>query len=412
MIRILDQYFATSQYIEYKSAYGLLKNYRSPLNNYVFIDDATSPCLIFLHIETVTPDLLPEVYDELLRRYKQNKLNKIVIDTTVEDFVRENFFHITETLEERGVNQDDIFVLTGQNNVPIFYDDFRVKYTVFNVNLFELSFYFFIDKFCNFNEVLRPIVPRKIKYHANSFIKNPRKVRRLLHAYYCLKGYDQYMLNSWHRSDAYKMSDKIDLEELGVIESELDLDKWEEIKRTLEELVTYKDDVEGKGEWIFQPEVIDQCGLVFTNETHHSLDIRSFVKPRNLQEIDVYTRLTDLPIFYRYFLTEKTYKNFAYGMPFVNLGIPGSAEMLGTYGYKSWESLLGITSVANTYLEGFQNAFSAMDKIFNMPLKELEEILNSEYSLNMLKHNRQNFLEQHEFRRLCNILEIIHSNNI
>lgn len=411
MIRILDQYFATSQYLTPKSAYGLLKNYRSPLNNYVFTDDPSSPCLILLHIETVTPDLLPETYDELIRSYKKNKFNKIIIDTTVEDFLRPNFFHITKTLEERGIDEHDIFVLTGQNNVPIFYHDFQVKYTVFNVNLFELSFYHFIHNYCDIKDVMKPILPRKLKYHANSFIKNPRKIRRILHAYYCLKGYDQFMINSWHRKDAYKISDKIDLEELGVIKDNLDLDKWENLKLSLEQPVKYKDDAEGKGEWMFQPEVTEDCGLVFTNETHHSFDTRSYVIPGN-NDIDMYTRMSEIPIFYRFFLTEKTYKNFAYGMPFVNLGIPGSAEMLGTYGYKSWESILGITSSADTYYQGFVNAFSAMDKIFNMPLNELEELLNSEYSLNCLKHNRQNFLEQHEFRRFCNILEVINSSNI
>ena len=191
----------------------------------------------------------------------------------------------------------------------------------------------------------------------------------------------------------------------------IDLDKWESIKSLLEEPVQYKDNVEGKGEWIYQPAVTEDCGIVFTNETHHSFDVRTYTLPGNA-DIDLYTRLSQIPIFYRFFLTEKTYKNFAYGMPFVNLGIPGSAEMLGTYGYKSWESILGITSSANTYLQGFENAFSAMDRIFNMPINELEEILNSEHSLNMLKHNRQNFLEQHEFRRLCNILEVINSSNI
>lgn len=412
MIRILDQFFATSEYIEFKSAFGLLKTYRSPLNNYVFVDDASAPCLIFLHIETVSPDLLPETYDEIIRSYKKNKLNKIIIDTTVEDFVLANFFHITKTLEERGVEQHDIFVLTGQNNVPIFYQDFKVKYTVFNVNLFELSFYRFIHDYCDIKEVMVPIVPRKLKYHVNSFIKNPRKVRRMLHAYYCLKGYDQFMINSWHRQDAFKNSDKLDLEELGVIQHNLSSEKWENIKQTLEGIVKYRDDVEGKGEWIYQPEVRD-CGLVFTNETHHSFDTRSCIVPGDRDgDVDMYTKLSRLPIFYRFFLTEKTYKNFAYGMPFVNLGIPGSAEMLGTYGYKSWEPILDIPSSARTYLEGFQNAYSAMDKIFNMPINELEEILNSEHSINCLKHNRQNFLEQHEFRRICNILEVIHSSNI
>jgi len=411
MIRILNRYFANQQYIQSKSVYGLLKHYRSPLNNYVFTDDPSVDCIILLHIETVTPDLDNETYNELLRCYKQNPRNKILIDTTLEDFLNSNFFDITKKLEEYGIAREDIFVLTGQNNVPIFQHDFLIPYVTFNINLFELSYYYFVHENNLHKEVFKPIKPRKLTRHVCSFIKNPRKVRRLLHAYYCLNGYDQYMLNSWHHTKAFNDSDRKDLAELGVISNDISDEKWKKIVTSLEELVQYNDDVEGNGEWIYQPGV-KECGLVFTNETHHSFEKRDFLQRHINLDIDInydFQLLKEAPIFYRFFLTEKTYKNFAYGMPFLNLGIPGSAEMLGTYGYKSWENILDIPSSAATYYEGFNNAFEAMDKIFNMPLQELEDIVNSERSIDCLKHNRQKFLEQHEFRRLINVLEIITS---
>jgi hypothetical protein len=378
----------------------------------VFTDDPSTDCIILLHIETVTPDLDNETYNELLRCYKLNPRNKILIDTTVEDFVQNNFFNITKKLEEYGIAREDIFVLTGQNNVPIFQHDFRLPYVTFNVNLFELSYYYFIHENNLHKEVFKPIKPRKLSRHVCSFIKNPRKTRRLLHAYYCTKGYDQYMFNSWHHTKTYNDTDKLDLAELGVIPQNITDEQWINYCRSIEELVRYNDNVEGNGEWIYQPQV-RECGLVFTNETHHSFEKKSYSQQHIGIDINHdFQQLKQQPIFYRFFLTEKTYKNFAYGMPFLNLGIPGSAEMLGTYGYRSWENMLDIPSNAATYYEGFKNAFDAMDKIFNMPLQELEDIVNSERSIDCLKHNRQKFLEQHEFKRLINVLEIITSSVI
>ena len=403
MIRILDQYFATQQYLETKSAYGLLKHYQSPLNNYKFVNDATQPVIILLHIDVASPDLDKEIYDEIKRQYRQNKLNKILIDTSMEDFVRDNFFTITSRLEMLGIDPDDISVITGQNNVPMFQKDFQVFYNTFNVNLFELSYYYFIHEYKKINEVLKPIKPRILTTHAVSYIKNPRKMRRLLHAYYCLKGYDSKMINSWHYQDVYNEEDKRDLCELGVIK---DADDWGEIKTTLEGLVSYDDDVQGKGEWIVDQSVVQHAGICFPNETHHSMDQRSRLFPR--ATMDQFMQLKQIPIFYRYFLTEKTYKNFAYGLPFVNLGIPGSPAVLGSYGYKSWERLMGIDSTAESIGDAFLDAFSAMDKIFNMSLDDLSDIVNSEKSLDYLKHNRERFLEQNEFKRLCNVLDTIY----
>lgn len=404
MIRILDKYFATEQYIKTKSAYGLLKHYQSPLNNYKFVNDSTSPVIILLHIETVTRNLSEDTYKEIVCHYKNEKRNKIVIDTTVEDFVEQNFYDITSELEARGVDPDDITVLTGQNNVPMFQYDFKIKYTTFNVNLFELSYYYFIKEYKLINDVLRPIKPRKLTHHAVSFIKNPRKLRRLLHAYYTLKGYDQYMYNSWHYSNAYNISDKNDLTDLGIISEKQD---WNALVEGWECPRTYNDDAEGNGEWIYKDYIYEGCALSFTHETQHSLENKKRLYPR--ATLESFISIREIPIFHRYFFTEKTYKNFAYGLPFANLGMPGTPGVLGSYGYKCWDRMLDIESHAINLGDSYLDAFKALDKIFKMSLNQLSDIVNSEESLDNLKHNRERFLEQHEFKRLCNALELTYS---
>ena len=47
--------------------------------------------------------------------------------------------------------------------------------------------------------------------------------------------------------------------------------------------------------------------------------------------------------------------------------------------------------------------------ICNMPISELNDILNSEQSLDMLKHNRERFFEQKQFYKLLQDLETINS---
>jgi hypothetical protein len=43
-----------------------------------------------------------------------------------------------------------------------------------------------------------------------------------------------------------------------------------------------------------------------------------------------------------------------------------------------------------------------------MPISELNDILNSEKSIDMLKHNREIFFEQREYKRLMQILDTVY----
>ena len=59
------------------------------------------------------------------------------------------------------------------------------------------------------------------------------------------------------------------------------------------------------------------------------------------------------------------------------------------------------------YIGCFESYFKLIDEIMSLSLLQLEEIINSEESLNRLQHNQEVFFEQNEFKKLVNILETI-----
>ena len=128
------------------------------------------------------------------------------------------------------------------------------------------------------------------------------------------------------------------------------------------------------------------------HETHVSLD---FWQPDQLKTSD------------RIFFTEKTYKNFVYGMPFINLGIPRAELVLQQMGYRGFDDLFGMQKDTQNYYKNVEQSIELLDNIGNLPLQELEDILNSDVAMDRLKHNQEVFREQRQFKKLLVDLESI-----
>ena len=94
-------------------------------------------------------------------------------------------------------------------------------------------------------------------------------------------------------------------------------------------------------------------------------------------------------------------------MPFINLGIPRAEIVLQQMGYRGFDDLFGIQKDPHNYYKNVEQSIELLDKIGNMPLSELEDILNSETCIDRLKHNQEVFKEQRQFKKLLFDLESI-----
>ena len=61
----------------------------------------------------------------------------------------------------------------------------------------------------------------------------------------------------------------------------------------------------------------------------------------------------------------------------------------------------------HNYYKNVEQSIELLDTIGNMPLQELEDILNSETCMDRLRHNQEVFKEQRQFKKLLVDLESI-----
>ena len=94
-------------------------------------------------------------------------------------------------------------------------------------------------------------------------------------------------------------------------------------------------------------------------------------------------------------------------MPFINLGIPRAELVLQQMGYRGFDDLFGMQKDPHNYYKNVEQSIELLEQIGNMPLQELEDILNSDIAMDRLKHNQEVFREQRQFKRLLVDLESI-----
>ena len=396
MIRILNTFYKSPEVMSEKAILGHLISNPLQVDSYELVDECKSePTLILLHIDTVESPS-EETLLEVIKQFNCNKGNKIVIDTSVEDFIVDTFFNSTKFLEDNGVPNSAIFVITGQQNAPMFQFHYDIPYTTFSYNLFEMGYYRFITHLIdNKGYKLNDIQPRHPNKHFLSLIKNPRKLRRIFHSYMSLNNLYDNMIHSWHKTGHYTINDWHDLKYLEIIDKG---DDWDRIQFKLDTLKT-QGSIQGSREWHIPDEILNDVAVNLAHETHFFLDSEG-IRDKKIDEI---------PWGHRYFITEKTFKNFALGLPFINPGIPGSEQLLRSLGYYAWDSMLGIDTRIFEYTTCIKTYMQLIQDICNMPISELNDILNSEQSLDMLKHNRERFFEQKQFYKLLQDLETINS---
>ena len=108
MIRVLKTFYKSPEVMPQKAVLGHLQLNLLQDNTYELVDESSSaPTIIILHIDTVmspTEDTLLGVVND----YKKCNGNKVLIDTTVEDFILEHFYTSTKFLEDNGVSIEQI----------------------------------------------------------------------------------------------------------------------------------------------------------------------------------------------------------------------------------------------------------------------------------------------------------------
>ena len=392
MINIFNKFYSSCEYAYTKTPlYSLIySSNRNPA--YLITTDASRQCIIFVHVD-VRDNIDDDLLDDVISNYKKCKGNKIVVDTSLEEFVMEPYYHCVDYLVNNGVEHDDINILAGQTATSLFVNDYKIPFTTFSINTFETAYYNHLANYdLEFEFLERPeIKPRKIDRYFTSLTKNARFIRKVFHAFMVKKNYIEGSIYSFHNLGASPFNE-MDLswaKRFNLINPGISDQQW------LTEVSSpyYPDDIDFVGEWNFNAEV-STTGINLTHETHAFVDMNGI-------------KLNKVEIFDRVFLTEKTYKNFYHGLPYLSPGIPRQSAYIQQLGYRSFESLFN-TPMDNTgYIGCFESYFKLIDEIMSLSLLQLEEIINSEESLNRLRHNQEVFFEQNEFKKLVNILETI-----
>ena len=71
----------------------------------------------------------------------------------------------------------------------------------------------------------------------------------------------------------------------------------------------------------------------------------------------------------------------------------------------SWESMFDTKINNNSYPECMLSYFELVDEIANMPLSKLQDLLNSEESLDRARNNQKVFNERNEIKKLITELK-------
>lgn len=352
---------------------------------------------MFLSLDTssmVSYDVLAEIIDI----YHKNPGSKVIIDTAIEAFVKDGFYIASSLLVKKGIDPEDITVVTGENNVSYFTHTYRIDFPTVAINIFELSYFLYCKQIPSAEKYLYTnVTPRKLSKHFIDFKKNPRFLRKVFHAYMKKHNYIDTSFYSWHNEYAFYSPDQTFLSDLDLM---IDNSVDDTIKSLNKPYIP--DDIGLPKEWEISDHMVNSGGINLIHETHPYADL-VFSSP------SMYSDKFSDPYSYKgvSFFTEKTYKNFVYGLPFLNPGIPTSEFALKQYGYVTWDSMFNTKISHKGYRNNILSYFKLIDEIASMPIQDLEDLLNSEKSLDMLNHNKEMFREQRQFYAVLDLLELV-----
>ena len=393
-LNIYNEYFGSEEATEEKSAWGQLKRWKIescvPDSDLKFhyapdIDDKT---IFFLNLDSVSKlerGHMNFIARQLARVDGYSHSSKVVIDTTLEDFVGANYFELLHQMAMRGIPRDRIIILTSQTHTQNFADEFYSNFKILHYDMFASAYH----NFATDKQLFREVKPRELTKHFILYMKRPRMLRMIANGFFQHREYIDKCYYSWHYSDQTIINQKLNLHFETNIKRLVD---WEDLWNKDYYAENIFDEIDGSKEWIMSPKVVDSGGINLPMETHRRLDSDVFFT-QNLDVLD------------NCFFTEKTYKNFVYGLPFIGFGIPNYENYLNKLGYMSWESMFDTKINNNSYPECMLSYFELVDEIANMPLSKLQDLLNSEESLDRARNNQKVFNERNEIKKLITELK-------
>ena len=391
MLPIYDKFFATPEIIQHKTSYGHIKacNDRHALKC-EFVSNTNEPCFIFFYAgnqidEHVDQDLINEVVEAC----KSNPKNILLLDTIIEDYVNPPFMNCLDKILDSGISAEQIKIITAFNPADKFIERFlqhKKRYSKIEIlcyNGFSTSFTLHQQ---SKQKDEREIGAREVEYHFSLLQKNSRFLRKLVHAFFISNEYNKKSVYSWHNEGVDNQWGKKEftaLERLGI---ETDLEKYKQP-------ILY-DDIFENDEWSIPDEILNNCAISIVVETSATRD-----DPNSLYSEFHHHRKN-------YFLSEKTYKNFWYGMPYIHLGMPFINERLNDEGYKTFRHYFESPNYGiETNLDGFKKDIKLIDTIANKSIDEIMSILNNDRIYRELGHNRKMLSRLLPLKNLITVLD-------
>jgi len=374
MLPILNKFLSTADIIQYKTTFGHIKFFKEKLSlDCDFVNTAQDPCMIFFYAGNQREEYIDDTtFEEVSSYCLQNTKNILVLDTIIEDFVNPPFCDFVEKIISKGVNPDNIKIVTSFNPASKFTSTFLSKnlanysFDIYSYDGFSSSFV--AHQILN-KRKQEEIVPRQVEYHFGLMQKNARFLRKLVHAFFISKEYNKKSIYTWHNKGADSTWDSRDKIALTRLQIPIDFDTYSK--------PIHYDNEWHEDEWKMHDDIFN-CALSVVVETTAHRDDPMSIKGECWQHRD------------NYFLSEKTYKNFWYGMPFIHIGIPFMNENLENLGYKTFSRLFDYEKVPlETNYDGLNNDLNLIDKIASMSIDEIMSILNSPQRIGEYNHNRK-----------------------
>lgn len=384
-INIYNEFFSSDDASEDKSAWGQLKRFKleqcipNEEIRFTYQPDLNKNTIYFISLDAVSNldnGHLDFIARELARLDGWCSTSILVIDTTLEDFVGLHYYKLLSQMANRGVPANKVKIVTSQSAIQNFKDEFYCPFEVIHYDMFSSAFH----NHATDKNLFREIKPRQLEKHLICFMKRPRLLRVIANGFLRSKGYDKQSHYSWH-FDVNETRNFYDFTET-VSRIGDDISYVLDDEHIKEEIY---DSIEGDKEWIFDTRVTDTGGINMPMETHRRLDSGSLFD-ENLAILD------------NSFLTEKTYKNFVYGVPFIGFGIPNYSSMLSELGYYCWDNFFDTVIDNSSYKACLNSYFKLIDEICAMPLEQLQDRLNSKESLDMLQHNQTLYNQRNEIK--------------
>jgi len=394
MLPIYDKYLALDDIIQHKTSFGHLKSYNNrmgviPLDLQIdFTEDPSNPCLIFFYAGNQRKDIIEDhLIADVVTAYHSNKHNILILDTILEDFINPPFLTCLSKLIDKGVDLSRVKLITSCNPPALFRrmffkGEFIIKFMkpehadmledmeIISYDGFSTSFITHMD---SKNVEIPEIGPREITKKFSLLQKNSRYCRKLVHAYFIHNKLHKDSVYSWHNEGMDNHWGEWEQKALEYFDIPVDFDKYS--------TPIFYDDVMVNDEWSMEDEM-QNCAFTTYVETSATRDEPNAFWGETKHHTNGKAQKM-------YFLTEKSYKSFWYGLPYLHISYP-LEEIFEKLGYKTFKNLFDYEKVPEiNHYHYLQNDFALLKVVQNTSIDELNSMLNNDKIYADLKHNRK-----------------------